>query len=71
MLLEIQRLKWEQRVREDYIKWEDLNSKYFHSLVVNRRQHNEILHVMNVEGHTIEDQAKIGETVTHYFALLF
>lgn len=70
-LLEEEEIYWRQRSREDWLKWGDQNSKWFHKRASMRKKKNEIKGIMDINGVWTEEQVKIEDTFIQYFQNLF
>jgi hypothetical protein len=49
-LLEQEELKWKQRAKEDWLRYGDRNTKYFHACANQRKRVNQIDQIRNVAG---------------------
>lgn len=70
-LLEEEEIYWRQRSREDWLRWGDKNTKWFHKKASLRRKTNEIKGIIDNSGCWNEDINIIEETFTNYFEHLF
>jgi hypothetical protein len=74
-LIELEELKWQQMARQDWLKHGDKNSKYFHAHVNQRRKHNLIKQITDVEGLVCIEQQDIERalcvTISIYFGLIY
>lgn len=55
-LLEIEDLKWRQRARENWLKFGDRNTKYFHACASQRKSRNSIREVTDLDGNRWSSQ---------------
>lgn len=62
---------WKIHSREDWLRWGDNNTKWFHNKANQRRKRNEIKGIMDDHGRWDEDEEKIGDIATNYFKKLF
>lgn len=70
-LLEEEEIYWKQRLREEWLKWGDKNSKWFHKKANLRRKKNEITGILGLNGEWTKDPLLIEETFINYFENLF
>ena len=64
---EQEELHWKQRSRVDWLVAEDPNTKFFHSITIQRRLRNQILKIKNREGEWLEEDTLIKEEVITHF----
>jgi hypothetical protein len=70
-IMEVDGLKWKQRAHKDWLKYGDMNSKYFHACVNQRRRSNKILRIVDEEGVACENLELVEEAfVSHFRAVL-
>ncbi|KAF7812457.1 reverse transcriptase [Senna tora] len=62
---------WFQRAKLKWIYEGDKNSKFFHALVVQRRQRNKVVKVKDENGRWVEKEEDIGGCFARFFADLF
>lgn len=60
-------IMWAQKARADWIVQGDRNTKYFQTVVRQRRTRNKILHLKLANGSTIEDLAVFENTLVDHF----
>ncbi|CAH9143761.1 unnamed protein product [Cuscuta epithymum] len=70
-LMEKENEYWRQRAKEFWLKEGDINSRYFHNAVKQRRRRNKIVGLKAVGGEWITDRKKVGDMVTDYFLTIF
>ncbi|MDO7987362.1 reverse transcriptase domain-containing protein, partial [Sweet potato little leaf phytoplasma] len=70
-LMEEEEIYWKQRSREDWLRWGDKNSKWFHKKASIRRKTNDIIGINKVDGIWSEDPKEIEDTFVSYFENLF
>lgn len=70
-LMEEEEIYWKQRSMEDWLKWGDRNSKWFHKKATIRRKSNEIYGIVDDNGLWYEDPSLIENTFISYFENLF
>lgn len=71
-LLEEEEKYWRIRSREDWLKWGDQNTKWFHSKAnFRKKKRNKMEGITNKEGVWVRESKKVGETVASYFKELF
>lgn len=52
-------MKWRQRVKKEWYKGGDKNTKFFHACATQRRSHNNIQRIKNHNGTNISGQVDI------------
>lgn len=70
MWLECEEMKWKQRSRVAWLKEGDMNSRFFHIKVTNRRCKNHITSLFNAEGVSLEGKL-LDSHIVNYFQSLF
>ena len=70
-LLEKEELWWKQRAKEDWLKFGDRNTKYYHACVNSRRQRNWVETIVDENGVLWNTPEEVGEAFVHYYAKLF
>ncbi|XP_061343725.1 uncharacterized protein LOC133289741 [Gastrolobium bilobum] len=64
-------LIWFQRSRNQWLKYGDKNSKFFHSSTVSRRRHNRIVTLKNEQGKWVSDTKELVDMAVAYYQQLF
>jgi flavorubredoxin len=62
---------WRQRAKEEWLKFGDRNSKYFHACVNQKRKAKMINQIVDEHGQVWETQEQIGEVFVNFFQHLF
>lgn len=62
---------WKARSRLKWLKEGDRNSRYFHATTIQRRAHNRVTRLKNVNGNWVEDQLELQGMITNHFSELF
>lgn len=70
-LIESDDIRWRQRVKVEWLKSGDRNTKYFHTCVTQRRKQNQILSIKDQGGRMWDDWENIGNVFINYFSKLF
>jgi hypothetical protein len=70
-LLELEDLKWRQRARENWLKYGDRNTKYFHACASQRKCRNLIKEVVDQEGRKWKSEKGIERAFERYFRWLY
>jgi hypothetical protein len=70
-LLEQEDLKWRQRAKEEWLRYGDRNSKFFHACATQRSKRNHIQQIFNKEGCQCDTQETIEAAFLAYFQELF
>lgn len=68
---ELEEKYWGQRSRSQWLKYGDLNSKFFHAVTVNRRQRNKVLRIRDDDGTWLEKDDEIGLCFKNFFTNLY
>ncbi|CAH9106097.1 unnamed protein product [Cuscuta epithymum] len=71
VLLEKENLFWKQRAKEFWLREGDINSRFFHNAVKQRRRRNKMTGIRKVDGSWITDRGELGANVLDYFLSLF
>ncbi|KAK8369199.1 hypothetical protein V6Z12_A01G096400 [Gossypium hirsutum] len=71
--LEIDKIEmyWEQNARSNWLKNEDRNTNFFHSLTSNKHRMNKIMRLRCEDGLVITEEDEMMKTVVSYFKELF
>nr|XP_027088617.1 uncharacterized protein LOC113709968 [Coffea arabica] len=69
--LNIEESFWQQKARVRWLRDGDRNSKFFHSVVAERRHRAVIHRVRGTDGEWIEEEVQIGEAAVRFFQELF
>ena len=70
-LLDREEMMWAQKARTQWILQGDRNTKYFQTVVRQRRAKNRILQIKDSTGNTIEDQMEIETILVEHFRNCF
>ncbi|CAH9075081.1 unnamed protein product [Cuscuta europaea] len=70
-LLEQQNTFWKQRAKAFWYKEGDINSKYFHNMVKQRRRSNHVQGLMVEDGRWVNNREEVGEMIEDYYAIIF
>ncbi|KAF9593492.1 hypothetical protein IFM89_023604 [Coptis chinensis] len=70
-LLQLQEMHWHQKSRQDWWKLGEMNTKYFHTLVIKRRHRANISQIKDSNGTTHQQREDIGNCFVNYFSDLF
>jgi hypothetical protein len=62
---------WKQRAKVYWLRDGDTNSRFFHATASAKKKRNEITHLKNDEGDTVDSQHEICEVAKAYFDQLF
>lgn len=62
---------WKIRSREDWLKWGDKNTKWFHSRATHKKRKNEIKGLLNDYDLWLEEEEDISSIANAYFLKLF
>lgn len=60
-------IMWAQKARSDWIIQGDRNTRYFQTVVKQRRAQSKILHLKTADGNTIEELEEIESTLVEHF----
>lgn len=66
-----QEVFWRQRCKHLWLREGDQNSKFFHAAAKNRRKVNQIITLVNDEGHEVGWDSGLESTMVDYFNKLF
>lgn len=69
--MEKEDLKWKQRAKENLIKYQDNNTKYFHVCASQRREVNPISKFQNECGRLCNKNEEIANAFVQYYKQLF
>lgn len=58
-------------MREDWLRWGNLNTKLFHSKASHRRKRNNLKGIFDVAGIWANEASDVGRVATGYFTKLF
>ncbi|KAF9621695.1 hypothetical protein IFM89_026588 [Coptis chinensis] len=64
-------MHWHQKSRQDWWKLGEINTKYFHTLVIKRRHRANISQIKDLNGTTHQQREDIGNCFVNYFSDLF
>jgi hypothetical protein len=70
-LLEVQELKWRQRAKENWLKYGDRNTKYFHACASQRKCRNLVKEIVDLDGKKWYSQQGIEGAFVRYFQWLY
>ena len=70
-LMEKEEVMWYQRVKNDWLKFGDQNTKYFHCRATDRNKRKFISGLEDEQGNWVEGEDQIGVLITRYYASLF
>jgi hypothetical protein len=70
-LMEKSDIYWRQRVKTDWLKNRDRNTRYYHACASTRRKKNFISRILNERGQTCTAEEDINIAFTEYFSGLF
>ncbi|XP_057247591.1 uncharacterized protein LOC130589950 [Beta vulgaris subsp. vulgaris] len=62
---------WRQRSRQDWLKYGDRNTKFFHAKAKQRQTRNSITKITDAGGIEYEEETEIAEVLTQHFETLF
>ncbi|CAH9089342.1 unnamed protein product [Cuscuta epithymum] len=71
VLLEKENQFWKQRAKEFWLKEGDINSRFFHNAVKQRRRRNKMTGLGRPDGSWLSNREELGEAVLDYFSVLF
>ena len=63
--------KWQQRTKEDWLRWGDRNTKFFHASAIQRKSHNSISHITDAHGVEWDTSKGIEQAFVTYYKSLF
>ena len=70
-LMDKEEVMWHQRAKNDWLKFGDQNTKYFHCHVTKRNKMNFISGLENEQGSWVEGEDQIRALLTRYYTSLF
>jgi len=70
-LLEVQELKWRQRAKENWLKFGDRNTKYFHACASQKKCRNLVKEIVDLDGKRWYSQEGIEGAFVRYFQWLY
>jgi len=71
LLVEVEDLKWRQRARENWLKYGDRNTKYFHACASQRKCRSSLKDIMDMEGRKWSSQKGIERAFERFFQWLY
>ncbi|CAI0417866.1 unnamed protein product [Linum tenue] len=69
-LLSLQEILWRQKVKEQWLKLGDDNSRYFHVVANNKRRFN-MIECINIQGVRFEGRADVAKGVVDFYTSFF
>lgn len=69
--LDEEEMYWKQRSRENWLKWGDKNTKWFHKKANMRRKRNTIDKIKDANGHWVSNPEELPNVFVDYFSKLF
>jgi hypothetical protein len=69
--LEQEEVKWKQRAKENWMKFGDRNTKFFHARENQKNSRHRIDNILDQEGRQCSSQEEIEGTFINYFQSLF
>ena len=70
-LMKLEESIWNQRVKSDWLKYGDQNTKYFHYRSSERNKRNFIVGLEDEGGAWIENEGRVGDMIVNYYSGLF
>jgi len=70
-LLTQEEVKWKQRAKENWLKFGDKNTKFFHASANQKNKSHRIEKILDQEGRLCSNQEEIEEAFINYFTALF
>jgi len=70
-LLELEDLKWRQRARENWLRFGDKNTKFFHACASHRKSRNSIKEIIDLDGKRWNDHKGVERAFSRYFHWLY
>jgi hypothetical protein len=70
-LLEQEEVKWKQRAKEDWLRYGDRNTKYFHACATQKKRRNTVEQIKNEEGEMCLTPEAIEGAFVNYYTKLF
>jgi hypothetical protein len=70
-LLEHEEVKWKQQVKENWLKFGDKNTKFFHASASQKNRSHHIENILDQEGRLCSTQEEIEKAFVNYFQGLF
>lgn len=71
VLLEHEELKWKQRANENWLKFGDRNTKFYHACANQRSRGNRIVQILDKDGRQCMSQHEIEQAFITYYQELF
>lgn len=62
---------WRQRAKEDWLRFGDQNSRYFHACASQKKKSSMLMYITDTQGRKWETQTSIGDAFVRYFQELF
>jgi hypothetical protein len=62
---------WRQRAKEEWLKYGDRNTKYYHACATSKNRRNHVAVISDVRGQTWNTHKEVGTTFVNYFTQLF
>ena len=70
-LMDKEEVMWHQRAKNDWLKYGDQNTKYFHCRAMDRNKRKFISGLEDEQGSWVEGENQIGALITRYYSSLF
>lgn len=70
-VLEVEDLKWQQRVKKNWYQLGDKNTKFFHLCVTQCHKKNKIAAIQSEDGQPVKTWNEIEEVLVQHFQNLF